>query len=81
MIRRFALALLLVLAIAGTVTVKPASAQGFRPGDASMIPSAEAALRSLNAFTADFTFQNVAQFNTGRLFVDRGRRWMRGSRR
>ena len=49
----------------------PASAQKFRPCDASMIPRAERALQKINVMQADFTFQNVAQFNTGSLFVDR----------
>ena len=60
----------LVLAALITVTA-PASAQKFRQGDASMLPKAEQALQQINVMQADFTFQNVAQFNTGRLFVDR----------
>lgn len=60
----------LVLAALITVTA-PASAQKFRQGDASMLPKVEQALQQINVMQADFTFQNVAQFNTGRLFVDR----------
>lgn len=60
----------LVLAALITVTA-PASAQKFRQGDASMLPKAEQALQQINVMQADFTFQNLAQFNTGRLFVDR----------
>lgn len=49
----------------------PASAQKFRQGDASMIPKAERALQQITVMQADFTFQNFAQFNAGRLFIDR----------
>lgn len=49
----------------------PASAQKFHQGDASMIPKAEQALQQINVMQADFTFQNLAQFNTGRIFIDR----------
>lgn len=49
----------------------PAGAQKFRQGDATMLPKAEQALQQINVMQADFTFQNVAQFNTGRIYVDR----------
>lgn len=49
----------------------PVGAQAFKPGDPTLIPQAEAALREIGIMTADFKFQNVAQINTGRLFVDR----------
>ena len=50
---------------------QPTTAQTFRQGDTSLIPHAENALRVIRTMTASFTFQNVAQFNTGRLFIDR----------
>jgi outer membrane lipoprotein-sorting protein len=64
--RFLGLALAVLMAMAA-----PASAQKFRQGDASMIPKAEQALRQIGVMQADFTFQNIGQFNTGRLFVDR----------
>lgn len=57
--------------VALMVAAAPASAQKFRQGDASMIPKAERALQQITVMQADFTFQNIAQFNTGRLFIDR----------
>ena len=33
-----------------------------------MLPKAEQALQQINVMQADFTFQNLAQFNTGRIF-------------
>lgn len=72
MLRRLFLASMLALA-----TVQPAAAQTFQPGDASLIPKAEEALLAIDRVAADFTFQNRAGVNTGRLFVDRGARLLR----
>jgi len=66
MVRFLGLALAALMMMTG-----PASAQKFRQGDASMLPKAEQALQQINVMQADFTFQNVAQFNTGRIYVDR----------
>lgn len=55
----------------------PAQAQKFRQGDATMLPKAEQALQQIGVMQADFTFQNVSEFNRGRLFVDRLGRKMR----
>lgn len=69
---------LFALMLAGFMALSaPAVAQKFRQGDMSMIPKAEQALQRITTMTADFTFQNVSQFNTGRLFVDRLGRKMR----
>lgn len=62
---------------AALMFVTPAHAQKFRQGDASMIPKAEQALQQIGVMQADFTFQNVSEFNRGRLFVDRLGRKMR----
>jgi|GEM_PF-2185263 len=60
-----------VVGLALAVCIGPAAAQQAKPVDPKLVSKAEAALVEIGVMTADFTFNNAAGANTGRLFVDR----------